>query len=81
VFDSEEVVDEILSNGNMIDMAGTQVSLVPWFSRNQDVCVFVFVQVYVRLYSLSLSILYMLRVFNLHFSLNAILLKLISDVR
>ncbi|XP_052178022.1 heterogeneous nuclear ribonucleoprotein 1 [Diospyros lotus] len=27
VFDSEEVVDEILSNGNMIDMAGTQVEI------------------------------------------------------
>ncbi|KAK3021548.1 hypothetical protein RJ639_046496 [Escallonia herrerae] len=27
IFDSEEVVDEILSNGNMIDMAGTQVEV------------------------------------------------------
>lgn len=26
VFDSEEVVDEILTKGNMIDMEGTQVS-------------------------------------------------------
>ena len=28
IFDSEEVVDDVLSKGNMIDMAGTQVSLV-----------------------------------------------------
>ncbi|KAM7499020.1 hypothetical protein LguiA_023434 [Lonicera macranthoides] len=27
IFDSEEVVDELLSNGNMIDMAGTQVEV------------------------------------------------------
>ncbi|KAJ6423697.1 hypothetical protein OIU84_024635 [Salix udensis] len=27
IFDSEEVVDEMLSNGNMIDMAGTQVEI------------------------------------------------------
>lgn len=27
IFDSEEVVDELLSNGNMIDMAGTQVEI------------------------------------------------------
>ena len=30
VFEEEEVVDEILSNGNMIDMSGTQVSLYQW---------------------------------------------------
>lgn len=35
IFDSEEVVDEMLSKGNMIDMAGTQVSLLGWSSRNQ----------------------------------------------
>lgn len=28
IFDSEEVVDDLLSKGNMIDMAGTQVSVV-----------------------------------------------------
>lgn len=28
IFDSEEVVDDVLSKGNMIDMEGTQVSLV-----------------------------------------------------
>jgi len=32
VFDSEKVVDNILADGNMIDMAGTQVSCV-WFFR------------------------------------------------
>lgn len=28
VFDSEQTVDEILVNGNMIDMNGTQVSYI-----------------------------------------------------
>lgn len=28
IFDSEEVVDELLSKGNMVDMADTQVSFV-----------------------------------------------------
>lgn len=37
IFDSEEVVDEILSKGNMIDMAGTQVSLFEWRPRNEHV--------------------------------------------
>lgn len=31
VFDNEKVVDSLLANGNMIDMDGTQVSLVQWF--------------------------------------------------
>lgn len=35
IFDSEEVVDEMLSKGNMIDMAGTQVSLLGWSPVNQ----------------------------------------------
>ncbi|EFH59069.1 RNA recognition motif-containing protein [Arabidopsis lyrata subsp. lyrata] len=30
IFDSEEVVDELLSKGNMIDMADTQVSFYKW---------------------------------------------------
>lgn len=30
IFDNEEVVDELLSKGNMIDMADTQVSLFEW---------------------------------------------------
>ena len=33
VFDSKEVVNELLSNGNMIDMAGTQVSLLGWLQE------------------------------------------------
>lgn len=37
IFDSEEVVDEMISKGNMIDMAGTQVSLFQWSPRNQHV--------------------------------------------
>lgn len=32
VFDSEKVVDDLLSNGNMIDVAGTKVSCLQWFS-------------------------------------------------
>ena len=36
IFDNEETVDEMLSNGNMIDMAGTQVSLSKWFQRNKN---------------------------------------------
>lgn len=28
IFDSEEVVDELLSKGNMVDMADTKVSFV-----------------------------------------------------
>ena len=37
IFDNEEVVDELLSKGNMIDMAGTQVSLFEWYPRSQNV--------------------------------------------
>lgn len=36
IFDSEKVVDNILSNGNMIDMEGTQVSFVQWFYVLRD---------------------------------------------
>lgn len=42
IFDSEEVVDELLSKGNMIDMAGTQVSLFRWSLGNQHVHRFLF---------------------------------------
>ena len=38
VFDSEKVVDNVLANGNMIDMEGTQVStFVKWFPIQSDV--------------------------------------------
>lgn len=37
IFDSEEVVDDLLSKGNMIDMAGTQVSLFKTVIRKQSV--------------------------------------------
>lgn len=38
VFDSEKVVDNMLANGNMIDMEGTQVStFVQWFPIQSDV--------------------------------------------
>ncbi|KAF7140096.1 hypothetical protein RHSIM_Rhsim06G0231900 [Rhododendron simsii] len=33
IFENEEVVDEILSKGHIIDMEGTRVSLVPWSPR------------------------------------------------
>lgn len=36
IFDSEEVVDEMLSKGNMIDMSGTQVSLLKWRPRSNS---------------------------------------------
>lgn len=36
IFETEEIVDELLSNGNMIDMAGTQVSLLDCFETNQN---------------------------------------------
>ena len=37
VFDNEEVVDNLLANANMIDMAGTQVSSVQWVTQILDV--------------------------------------------
>ena len=37
VFVNEQVVDSLLSDGNMIDMAGTQVSFVQWFDMISDV--------------------------------------------
>ncbi|RVX01180.1 Heterogeneous nuclear ribonucleoprotein 1 [Vitis vinifera] len=40
IFESEEVVDEILSEGNMIDMAGTQVSILQWSPRNKHINLF-----------------------------------------
>lgn len=32
VFDNEKVVDEILADGNMVEMSGSRVSLVAWLS-------------------------------------------------
>lgn len=37
VFDSEKVVDSLLANGNMVDMAGSQVSFVQWFGMKINV--------------------------------------------
>lgn len=42
VFDSEQVVDNILTDGNMIDMAGTQVSSFLWFPIISDVLKHIF---------------------------------------
>lgn len=36
VFDDEQVVDNILANGNKIDMSGTQVSSVQWITKTSD---------------------------------------------
>lgn len=33
IFDSEEAVDDLLSKGNMIDFAGSQVSMVKGYNR------------------------------------------------
>lgn len=51
IFDSDEVVDEMLSNGNMIDMAGTQVSLFRWTYRNQHVNQSLFIMEHTPLHS------------------------------
>lgn len=37
VFDEEQVVDNLLSEGNMIDMLGNQVSFIQWLSKRSDV--------------------------------------------
>lgn len=44
IFDSEEVVDELLSNGKMIDLAGTQVRLVAWSQKSNDVYGYKFIR-------------------------------------
>lgn len=54
IFDSEEVVDELLSKGNMIDMAGTQV-------RKRSVHRTFFDMEFASLHSPNLSIIYILR--------------------
>ena len=36
IFDNEEVVDEILTGGNMIDMEGHQVRLFKWSTVNPN---------------------------------------------
>ena len=52
IFESEEVVDEILSEGNMIDMAGSQVSILQWSPRNKHVNENLFMMEYAALHSL-----------------------------
>lgn len=46
IFDSDEVVDELLSNGKMIDMAGTQVRLVAWSPKNNHVNRYMFLRAF-----------------------------------
>lgn len=58
IFDSEEVVDELLSKGNMIDMAGTQVSLFKTVVRNQHVDRSFFITEHASLLSPILLIIY-----------------------
>jgi hypothetical protein len=62
IFDSDEVVDEILSNGNMIDMAGTQVSLSRWTPRNQHVNQSLFIMEHAPLHSPFIFMTCILRV-------------------
>ncbi|TYH63506.1 hypothetical protein ES332_D07G197300v1 [Gossypium tomentosum] len=43
VFDNEKVVENLLGNGNMIDMEGSQVStIVQWFPKQSDVSRYVY---------------------------------------
>lgn len=79
IFESEEVVDEILSEGNMIDMAGTQVSILQWSPRNKHVIENLFRMEYAALHSLFSLILCMTRLLSAHF-LNIILFRLTSLV-
>lgn len=46
IFDSDEVVDELLSNGKMIDMAGTQVRLVAWSPKKNHVNKYMFLRAF-----------------------------------
>ena len=59
VFDSEEVVDEILTNGNTIDMAGTQVSLVPWSLIYLHVNGYILIEEHIKLHTTCYLIFYM----------------------
>lgn len=59
IFDSEEVVDEMLSKGNMIDMAGTQVSLIGWSPVNQLLKGYLFI-----VYNVLLLFLFALRIYQ-----------------
>ncbi|KAF5461220.1 hypothetical protein F2P56_021037, partial [Juglans regia] len=63
IFDNDEVVDEMLSNGNMIEMAGTQVSLFRWSLIIQHVNQLLFIMEHASLHSPYIFITYMLRVF------------------
>lgn len=67
IFESEEVVDELLSEGNMIDMAGTQVSILQWSPRNKHVIKNLFIVEYAALHSLFSLILCMTRWLSAHF--------------
>lgn len=72
IFDSEEVVDELLSKGNMIDMAGTQVSLFKTVLRKQSVQRTFFNMEHASLHSPLLSIIYISRAefyFNFRYSI------------
>lgn len=59
IFDSEEVVDEMLSKGNMIDMAGTQVSLIGWSPVNQLLKGYLFI-----VFNVLLLFLFALRIYQ-----------------
>ncbi len=74
IFDSDEVVDEMLANGNMIDMAGTQVSLFKCTQRNQHVNQLLFIMEHASLHSPLIFVTYILRVI-----MSSVLRYLIKD--
>lgn len=61
IFDNDEVVDEMLTKGNMIDMAGTQVSLFKCTQRNLHVNQFLFIMEHASLHSPFILVTYILR--------------------
>lgn len=61
IFDNDEVVDEMLTKGNMIDMAGTQVSLFKCTRRNLHVNQFLFIMEHASLHSPFILVTYILR--------------------
>lgn len=58
IFDSEDAVDEMLSKGNMIDMAGTQVSLFERYCRDQHVNTILFILEHASFLSLFMLLIY-----------------------
>lgn len=81
IFDSDEVVDEMLSNGNMIEMAGTQVSLFRWTPSNQHVNQFLFIMEHALLHSPHTFIRYILMLGSELFCKRDSHLSLVTNLR